>query len=138
MEIKKSSTWGSGVGQSKVQGPTLYKYKYLIRPASFTLVLYDNLFESKEAKWVQDNWTIFEKSNAQKNCHAAVSDMMKKLYSLFLILTPIEKVHAFQKFMSVLITFVAINYEEKLKKDFVSKYFLEVNVVVIRTNPLQW
>ena len=37
--------------------------------------------------------------------------------------------------MSVLITFVAINYEEMLKKDFASKYFLEVNVVVIRTNP---
>ena len=37
--------------------------------------------------------------------------------------------------MSVLITFVAINYEEMLKKDFTSKYFLEVNVVVIRTNP---
>ena len=61
--------------------------------------------------------------------------MMKKLYSLLLILTPIKKVHAFQKFMSVLITFVAINYEEMLKKDFASKYFLEVNVVVIRTNP---
>ena len=61
--------------------------------------------------------------------------MMKKLYSLLLILTPIKKVHAFQKFMSVLITFVAINYEEILKKDFASKYFLEVNVVVIRTNP---
>ena len=37
--------------------------------------------------------------------------------------------------MSVMITFVAINYEEMLKKDFPSKYFLEVNVVVIRTNP---
>ena len=37
--------------------------------------------------------------------------------------------------MSVMITFVAINYEEMLKKDFTSKYFLEVNVVVIRTNP---
>ena len=61
--------------------------------------------------------------------------MMKKLYSLLLILTPIKKVHAFQKFMSVLITFVAINYEEMLKKDLTSKYFLEVNVVVIRTNP---
>ena len=61
--------------------------------------------------------------------------MMKKLYSLLLILTPIKKVRAFQKFMSVLITFVAINYEEILKKDFASKYFLEVNVVVIRTNP---
>ena len=61
--------------------------------------------------------------------------MMKKLYSLLLILTPIKKVHAFQKFMSVLITFVAINYEEMLKKDFASKYFLEVIVVVIRTNP---
>ena len=59
---------------------------------------------------------------------------MKKLYSLLLILTPIKKVHAFQKFMLVLITFVAINYEEMLKKDFASKYFLEVNVV-IRTNP---
>ena len=60
--------------------------------------------------------------------------MMKKLYSLLLILTPFKKVHAFQKFMSVLITFVAINYEEMLKKDFASKYFLEVNVVVIRAN----
>ena len=65
----------------------------------------------------------------------AFSDMMKKLYSLLLILTPIKKVHAFQKFMSVLITFVVINYEEMLKKDLTSKYFLEVNVVVIRTNP---
>ena len=37
--------------------------------------------------------------------------------------------------MSVLITFVAINYDELLKKDFAWKYFLEVNVVVIRTNP---
>ena len=37
--------------------------------------------------------------------------------------------------MSVLITFVAINSEEMLKKDFASKYFLEVNVVVIRTPP---
>ena len=61
--------------------------------------------------------------------------MMKKLYSLLLILTPFKKVHAFQKFMSVLITFVAINYDELLKKDFAWKYFLEVNVVVIRTNP---
>ena len=65
----------------------------------------------------------------------AVCDMMKKLYSLLLILTPIKKVHAFQKFMSVLITFVAINYEEILKKDFALKYFLEASVVVIRTNP---
>ena len=45
--------------------------------------------------------------------------MMKKLYFLLLILAPIKKVHAFQKFMSVLITFVAINCEEMLKKDFV-------------------
>ena len=60
--------------------------------------------------------------------------MMKKLYSLLLILTAIKKVHVFQKFMSVLITFVTINYEEMLKKDFASKYFLEFNVVVIRTN----
>ena len=37
--------------------------------------------------------------------------------------------------MSVLITIVAINYDEMLKKDFVSKYFLDMNVVVIRTNP---
>ena len=65
----------------------------------------------------------------------AVCDMMKKLYCLLLILTPIKNVHAFQKFMSVSITFVAINYEEMLKKDFASKYFLEFNVVVIRANP---
>ena len=37
--------------------------------------------------------------------------------------------------MSVSITSVAINYEKMLKKDFALKYFLEVNVVVIRTNP---
>ena len=37
--------------------------------------------------------------------------------------------------MSVLITFVAINYEEMLKKDFTSKYFLEVNVVVNKNKP---
>ena len=37
--------------------------------------------------------------------------------------------------MSVLIIFVAINYEEMLEKDFASKYFPDVNVVVIRTNP---
>ena len=37
--------------------------------------------------------------------------------------------------MLVLKTFVAINFEEMQKKDFTSKYFLEVNVVVIRTNP---
>ena len=37
--------------------------------------------------------------------------------------------------MSVLVTIVAINYDEMLKKDFVSKYFLDMNVVVIRTNP---
>ena len=65
--------------------------------------------------------------------------MMETLYSLLLILTLIKKVHAFQNFMSVLITFLAINYEEMLKKDFASKYFLEVNVVIIRTKrPLQW
>ena len=64
----------------------------------------------------------------------AVSDMMKKLYSLLLILTPIKKVHAFQKFMPFLIIFVAVNYEEMLKEDFASKYFPEVNLVVIRKN----
>ena len=61
--------------------------------------------------------------------------MMEKLYSLLLIVTPIKKVHAFQKFMSLLMVIVAINYEEMLKKDFASKYFLDVSVVVIRTNP---
>ena len=60
---------------------------------------------------------------------------MKKLYFLLLILTPTKKVHAFQKFISALITFVAVNYEEMLEKDFASKYFLKVNVMVIRTNP---
>ena len=41
----------------------------------------------------------------------------------------------FQKFISVLITFVAINNEETPKKDFASKYFLEVKTVAIRTKP---
>ena len=56
-----------------------------------------------------------------RKTHTAASDMMKKLYSLLLILTSIRKVHAFQKFMSVLLKFVVINCEKKLKKDFVSK-----------------
>ena len=55
--------------------------------------------------------------------------MMNNLYFLLLILTPIKKVHAFHKFVSVLIAFVAINYEEMPQKDFASKYILEVNVV---------
>ena len=46
--------------------------------------------------------------------------MTKKLYSLLLILTPIKKVHAFQKFTSVLTTIVATNYEEILKKEILS------------------
>ena len=61
--------------------------------------------------------------------------MMKQLYSLLmLILTPIKIVHAFQEFMMVLMTFVAISHEELLKKDFALKYFLEVRAVAIRTN----
>ena len=55
--------------------------------------------------------------------------MMKKSCFLLLILTPIKKVHAFQKFVSVVIALVAVNYEEMLKKDFASKYFFEVNVM---------
>ena len=61
---------------------------------------------------------------------------MKTLYSLLLIMTLIKKGYAFEKLMPVLITFVAINYGEILKKNFASKYFLEVNEVVIRTNLL--
>ena len=58
------------------------------------LVRYDKVFESKEALWIQDNCSIFEKSSADKDSHSSVSDMMKNLYSLLLILTPIKKVHA--------------------------------------------
>ena len=61
--------------------------------------------------------------------------MMKQLYSLLmLILTPIKIVHAFQEFMLVSMTFVAISHEELLMKDFALKYFLEVKAVAIRTN----
>ena len=55
--------------------------------------------------------------------------MMNKLYFLLLILTPIKKVHAFHKYVSVLIAFVAISYHKMPQKDFASKYMLEVNVV---------
>ena len=58
---------------------------------------------------------------------------MKKLYSLFLILTPIENVYAFQQFMSVSIAFVK-NHEEMVKKDFASKNF-KVKTKAIRTPP---
>ena len=60
--------------------------------------------------------------------------MMKKLFLIAYIDT-LQKSSCLSEIMSLLITFVAINYEEMLKKDFTSKYFLEVNVVVIRTKP---
>ena len=60
--------------------------------------------------------------------------MMKKLFLIANIDT-LQKSSCLSEIMSVLITFVAINYEDMLKKDFTSKYFLEVNVVVIRTKP---
>ena len=67
-----------------------------------------------------------------------VSDV-KRLDSLLLRVALIIKVHVFWKFMSVLITFVAINNEETLKKDFASKYFFEVKTVAIRTKtPLKF
>ena len=46
------------------------------------LVRYDKVLESKEAMWIQDNCSIFEKSSADKDSHSSVSDMMKNLYSL--------------------------------------------------------
>ena len=61
--------------------------------------------------------------------------MMKKSHSLLLILTPMKKVHALQKFMSVSITFVAINHEEMLKRDFASKNLFQVKAVAIRLPP---
>ena len=60
--------------------------------------------------------------------------MMKKLFLIAYIDT-LQKSSCLSEIKSVLITFAAINYEEMLRKDFTSKYFLEVNVVVIRTKP---
>ena len=53
----------------------------------------------------------------------AVSDMTD--------ITPIKKIHAFEKFIPSII-FVAINNEEMLKKDFALEYFLEVKAVGTR------
>ena len=52
---------------------------------------------------------------------------MKKLFSLLFIFTLVKKIHIFLKFMSVLITFVAINSEEILMNDFVKVYTFNVN-----------
>ena len=60
---------------------------------------------------------FLRKAVQRKKCYMVVSDMMKNLYTLLLMLTPIKEVHAFQKFVSVSITFVAINNEKILKKD---------------------
>ena len=62
LRYKKLNLVGCVV-QSKVYDPTFYKCKYFTHPASFTLVRYDKVFESKEAKGIQDNWSIFEKSS---------------------------------------------------------------------------
>ena len=53
----------------------------------------------------------------------------EKVVFLIAYIATIKKVHAFHKFVSVLIAFVAINYKEMPQKDFASKYILEVNVV---------
>lgn len=53
--------------------------------------------------------------------------MMKKLFSLLFIFTLVKKIHIFLKFMSVLITFVAINSEEILMNDFVKVYAFNDN-----------
>ena len=42
---------------------------------------------------------------------------MKKLHPLLLILTPIKNVNVFQKFMPLLITFIAIDNEETQAKE---------------------
>ena len=49
----------------------------------------------------------------------------------------IDYIDTHQKSSCLSITFVAINHEEMLKKDFAFKYFLVVKAVAIRTNPLQ-
>ena len=59
---------------------TICKYNCFIHLAYFRLVRYNKVFESKDAMRIQDNWNIFEKGSAEKNCHSSVSDMMKKLY----------------------------------------------------------
>ena len=59
---------------------TIYKCNCFIHLAYFRLVRYNKVFESKDAMRIQDNWNIFEKRSAEKNCHSLVSDMMKKLY----------------------------------------------------------
>ena len=64
---------------------------------------------------------------AEKNCQITTSDMMKKLFSLLFIFPLVKKIHIFLKFMSVLITFVAINSEEILMNDFVKVYAFNVN-----------
>ena len=70
--MQKDSTWeeggwwgGWGLGGTK-KGLMSYilQYKYFIHCVFFALVRYDNVFESKQAKWIQDNWSIFEKSSA--------------------------------------------------------------------------
>ena len=60
-----------------------------------------------------------------------VSGMIKKLYSVLLLFTPIKKVHVFQKFVGVN-NILAINNEKMIMKDYSSKYFLEVKSVVMR------
>ena len=59
-----------------------------------------------------------------------ISDTMKKLYSLLFRLTLIKK----EIYVSVDNT-VVIKSKVMLKKDFATKYFLEVKAVAIRTKP---
>ena len=75
--MQRNSTWG------------LWWNKRSLKLLHFT----NQTIESKEAMWIQDNCSIFEKSSADKNSHSSVSDRMKNLYSLLLILTLIKKVY---------------------------------------------
>ena len=84
--------WG---GTKEGLSSWFYKYNYFIHLASFTLVRYGKVFESKEAKWIQVT-RVSSRKAVQRKIHKAVSDMMKKLYSILLILTPIKKFMPFK------------------------------------------
>ena len=136
LEIKKNNSSNLVLGCYKGRFKVLH---FTNTNISFTLppsLQYATIQFSRVRKLSEFKITgVYSRKAVQRKTRKNEKVMTKKLYSLLLLMTPIKKVHALQKFMLVSITFVAITHEEMLKKDFVPKYFFPVKAVAIRTNP---
>ena len=76
-----------------------YNFTFFIHPASFTLVRYDKVLESKKVTWIQDDWSISRKAVHRQTATRYFVIWWKSCIPYCLYWQhPSKKVHAFQKF----------------------------------------